>query len=216
MTSSTGGTAILDPYLLLRGLEDQPWFEKNIPLLEIPDKQIQEYGYVASEFLNPVSYGAPYGGIVAAAGHHITEGRWIRDTRYGQDIAKHWLDGPGQFPKPMRNDVNKDTCDWAHEYSFWAATALWKQYLVTGDGDFVVDQVANLVPVWDATEYTAASYESSDPYHGVTGFWPTINSYQYGDAIAIAKIAALGRDSDFENEYRRWTEGLRVAVQQYL
>ncbi|KAF5705714.1 hypothetical protein FMUND_11956 [Fusarium mundagurra] len=255
MSSSAGGTTILDRDLLLKGLEDQPWFEKNIPLLEIPDKQIQEvyyyrwqtykehlvytgaeYGYMASEFLSPVSYGAPYGGIVAAAGHHITEGRWIRDTRYGQDIAKYWLAGPGQFPKPMRDDVNKDTSDWAHEYSFWAATALWKQYLVTGDKDFVVGQLTNLVkqyrgwdnhyssslglywqvPVWDATEYTAASYESSDPYPGGAGFRPTINSYQYGDAIAIAKISALGGDSDLENEYRREAESLQVAVQKHL
>ncbi|KAF5710031.1 coagulation factor 5 8 type domain-containing protein [Fusarium globosum] len=255
MSSSAGGTNILDRDLLLRGLEDRPWFEKNIPLLEVPDKNIQgvyyyrwqtykehliytgtEYGYMASEFLNPVSYGAPYGGIVAAAGHHITEGRWIRDTRYGQDIAKYWLAGPGQFPKPMRDDINKDTSDWAHEYSFWAATALWRQYLVTGDKDFVIGQLANLVkqyrgwdnhyssplslywqvPVWDATEYTAASYESSDPYHGGAGFRPTLNSYQYGDAIAIANIAALGGDSDLENEYRRRAEILQVAVQKHL
>ncbi|KAK2689287.1 hypothetical protein QWA68_011368, partial [Fusarium oxysporum] len=255
MSSPAGGTTILDRDLLLKGLEDQPWFEKNIPLLEIPDKHIQEvyyyrwqtykehlvytgakYGYMASEFLNRASYGAPYGGIVAAAGHHITEGRWIRDTRYGQDIAKYWLAGPGQFPKPMRDDVNKDTSDWAHEYSFWAATALWKQYLATGDKDFIVGQLANLVkqyrgwdnhyssslglywqvPVWDATEYTAASYESSDPYHGGAGFRPTINSYQYGDAIAIAKIAALCGDSELEHEYRSRAESLRTALQKHL
>ncbi|SCV51622.1 uncharacterized protein FFB14_12091 [Fusarium fujikuroi] len=255
MSSSAGGTNILDLDLILRGLEDRPWFEKNIPLLEVPDKNIQEvyyyrwqtykehliytgteYGYMTSEFLNPVSYGAPYGGIVAAAGHHITEGRWIRDTRYGQDIAKYWLAGPGQFPKPMGDDINKDTSDWAHEYSFWAATALWRQYLVTGDKDFVIGQLTNLVkqyrgwdnhyssplglywqvPVWDATEYTAASYESSDPHHGVAGFRPMTNSYQYGDAIAIANMAALGGDSDLENEYRRRAESLQAAVQKHL
>ncbi|KAG4255593.1 hypothetical protein FPRO03_04542 [Fusarium proliferatum] len=189
MSSSAGGTNMLDQDLLLQGLEGQPWFEKNIPLLETYKEHLiytgTDYGYKASEFLNPVIYGAPYGGIVAAAGHHITKGRWIRDTRYGQDISKYWLAGPGQFPKPMRDDINKDTSDWAHEYSFWAATALWRQYLVTGDKDFVIGQLANLVkqyrgwdnhyssplglywqvPVWDATEYTAASYESSDPYH---------------------------------------------------
>ncbi|KAG5806806.1 hypothetical protein H9Q74_008961 [Fusarium xylarioides] len=169
MSSSAGGTTILDRDLLLKGLEDRPWFEKNIPLLEIPDRQIQEvyyyrwqtykehlvytgteYGYMASEFLSPVSYGAPYGGIVAAAGHHITEGLY------------------------------------------------WQ------------------VPVWDATEFTAAFYESSDPYHGGAGFRPTINSYQYGDAIAIAKIAALGEDPDLENEYRSRAERLRIAVQKHL
>ncbi|KAF9763582.1 hypothetical protein IL306_003057 [Fusarium sp. DS 682] len=130
MTLPTAGTSFLNRDLLLKSLEDQQWFEKNIPLLDIPDKHIQDvyyyrwqiykehlvytgaqYGYMASEFLDPVSYGAPSSGIVAAAGHHITEGRWLRDTRYGQDIANYWLAGPGQFPKPMRDDVNKDTSE---------------------------------------------------------------------------------------------------------
>lgn len=248
-------TNFLNHDLLLKGLEDKNWFEKNIPLLDVPDKEIQEvyyfrwqtykehlvytgaqYGYMASEFLSPVSYGAPYGGIVAAAGHHITEGRWLRDTKYGQDVANYWLSGPGQFPKPMREEVNKDTSDWAHEYSFWAASALWKQYLATGDRDFIVGQLDNLVkqyrgwdthynesiglywqiPVWDATEYTAASYESSDPYHGGAGFRPTINSYQYGDAWAISQIAALRGDSKLESEYRKRAESLQTALQKHL
>jgi hypothetical protein len=255
MVFSGTATNFLNHDLLLEGLEDKNWFEKNIPLLDVPDKEIREvyyyrwqtykehlvytgaqYGYMASEFLSPVSYGAPYGGIVAAAGHHITEGRWLRDTRYGQDIADYWLSGPGQFPKPMREEVNKDTSDWAHEYSFWAASALWKQYLVTGDRDFIVGQLDNLVkqyrgwdthydktlglywqvPVWDATEYTAASYESSDPYHGGAGFRPTINSYQYGDAWAISQIAALRGDSKLEDEYRKRAESLQTALQKHL
>ncbi|KAF9770296.1 hypothetical protein IL306_012184 [Fusarium sp. DS 682] len=255
MASSAVATNFLNHDQLLKDLEDRDWFDKNIPILDVPDKQIQEvyyyrwqvykehlvytgaqYGYMASEFLSPVSYGAPYGGIVAAAGDHITEGRWLRDTKYGQDIANYWLSGPGQFPKPMRDEVNKDTSDWAHEYSFWAASSLWKQYLVTGDRDFIVGQLENLVkqyrgwdnhfndavglywqvPVWDATEYTAASYESSDPYHGGAGFRPTINSYQYGDAIAISRIAALRGDSNLEEEYRNRAESLQVTMQKYL
>ncbi|KAF5586119.1 coagulation factor 5 8 type domain-containing protein [Fusarium pseudoanthophilum] len=199
MSSSAGGTAILDRDLLLQGLEDQPWFEKNIPLLDIPDKQIQEvyyyrwqtykehlvytgtkYGYMASEFLNPVSYGAPYGGIVAAVGHHISEVTGDKDFVVGQ----------------LANLV-KQYRGWDNHYS--SSLGLYWQ-----------------VPVWDATEYTAASYESSDPYHGGAGFRPTINSYQYGDAIAIAKIAALGGESDLENEYRSRAESLRIAVQKHL
>ncbi|KAM0355084.1 hypothetical protein ACHAPU_000941 [Fusarium lateritium] len=253
--ASCATTNFLNPDALLGGLEDKDWFKKNIPLLDVPDKAIQQvyyyrwqtykehlvytgsqYGYMASEFLSPVSYGAPYGGIVAAAGHHITEGRWLRDTKYGQDIANYWLSGPGQFPKPMREEVNKDTSDWAHEYSFWAASALWKQYLATGDRDFIVGQLENLVkqyrgwdshfnealglywqvPVWDATEYTAASYESSDPYHGGAGFRPTINAYQYGDAWAISQIAALRGDKTLEEEYTKRAEILANALQKHL
>ncbi|KAF5667458.1 coagulation factor 5 8 type domain-containing protein [Fusarium heterosporum] len=253
--ASSAMTNFLDPEALLEGLGDRDWFKKNIPLLDVPDKAIQQvyyyrwqtykehlvytgpqYGYMASEFLRPVSYGAPYGGIVAATGHHITEGRWLRDTNYGQDIANYWLSGPGQFPKPMKEEVNKDTSDWAHEYSFWAASALWKQYLVTGDRDFIIGQLENLVkqyrgwdshfnedlglywqvPVWDATEYTAASYESSDPYHGGAGFRPTINSYQYGDAWAISQIAALSGDKKLEEEYRKRAESLSISLQKHL
>ncbi|CEI70724.1 unnamed protein product [Fusarium venenatum] len=253
--SSAAATRFLNSDVLLKDLEDQNWFKENIPMLEVPDKAIQEvyyyrwqtykehlvytgaqYGYMASEFLSPVSYGAPYGGIVAAAGHHITEGRWLRHTKYGQDVANYWLSGPGQFPKPMKEDVNKDTSDWAHEYSFWAASALWKHYLVTGDREFIVGQLENLVkqyrgwdshydeslglywqvPVWDATEYTAASYESSDPYHGGAGFRPTINAYQYGDAWVISQISALRGDTKLEDEYRKRSESLRTSLQKLL
>jgi hypothetical protein len=35
-------------------------------------------GHILTEFLPPVGYAAPDDGIVAAAGHHIMEGRWVR------------------------------------------------------------------------------------------------------------------------------------------
>lgn len=200
------GTTFLNHSQLLANVEDPNWFERNVPLLDVPEQQIQDvyyyrwqtykehlvytgaqYGYLASEFLHPVDYGAPYGGIVAAAGHHINEGRWLRDLKYGQDIVNFWLAGPGQQAKPATEALNKDTSDWAHEYSFWAADSVWKQYLVTGDQGFIVGQLDNLVtqyrawdnhfdsslglywqvPVWDATEYTAASYESEDAYRKI-------------------------------------------------
>ncbi len=50
------------------------------------------------------------------------------------------------------------------------------------------------MPVWDATEFAPASYESSDSYHGCAGYRPTINSYQYGDANAISDIAVMSGD----------------------
>ncbi|KAK3186024.1 hypothetical protein K4F52_005248 [Lecanicillium sp. MT-2017a] len=248
-------TSFLNHSQLLAGTEDQVWFENNIPLIDVPSKEIQDvyyyrwqtykehlvytgaqYGYLSSEFLHPVFYGAPYGGIVAAAGHHITEGRWLRDHKYGQDIVNYWLAGPGQFPKPATDAVNKDTYDWAHEYSFWAANAVWRQYLVTGDKDFAIGQLENLVkqyrgwdnhfnpvfglywqvPVWDATEFTAASYESADPYHGGAGYRPTINAYQFGDAMAIAALATLKGDSALAAEYRHRAEGLQESLQTML
>ena len=130
LSAQAFSTSFLNHSKLLAGTEDQDWFENNIPLIEVPSPEIQEiyyyrwqtykehlvytgaqYGYLSSEFLHPVFYGAPYGGIVAAAGHHIAEGRWLRDIKYGQDIVNYWLAGPGQFPKPATDAVNKDTYD---------------------------------------------------------------------------------------------------------
>ncbi|TQV93058.1 hypothetical protein V2A60_003630 [Cordyceps javanica] len=253
------GTSFLNHTELLSGVENPDWYEQNIPLIDIPSPQIQDvyyyrwqtykehlaytgaqHGYLATEFLHPASYGAPFGGIVAAAGHHIVEGRWVRDLGYGRDLVNYWLAGPGQLPKPATEELNKDTHDWAHEYSFWAASAVWKRYLVTGDRNFTAGQLGNLVrqyrgwdshfspdlglywqvPVWDATEYTAASYESpgGDPYHGGAGFRPTINAYQYGDARAIAAIAALVGDAeeDLQAEYEQRAASLRQALQTHL
>ncbi|UNI16817.1 hypothetical protein JDV02_003217 [Purpureocillium takamizusanense] len=255
LAAEATATNFLNHGQLLAGVEDRSWFEKNIPILDIPDRQIQDvyyyrwqtyrehlvytgaqYGYMPSEFLHPVGYGAPYGGIAAAAGHQINEGRWLRDLRYGQNAVNYWLAGPGQLSKPATEELNKDTFDWAHEYSFWAASSVWKQYLVSGDRGFVLSHLDNLVkqyhgwdnhfnsslglywqyPVWDATEFTAASYESSDPYHGGAGFRPTINSYQYGDAIAISAIAALKGDTALAADFQKRAKALQDASQKHL
>ncbi len=247
-----GRTSFLSSSALLGPVDDPDWFVRNIPFLEVPEAQIQNvyyyrwqtykehlvytgsiYGWLSTEFLTPVSYGAPYGGVVAAAGHQITEGRWLHDQTYIRDDIDYWLNGPGQFPKPMTDAVNADTSDWAHEYSFWAASAVWQTFLATGDRDFTTAELPSLVrqyrgwdnhfnsalglywqiPVWDATEYTPASYESSDPYHGGAGYRPTINSYQYGDAWAISSIASLAGDFRTAADYAKFAAGLRRATQ---
>lgn len=101
-------TSFLDHTRLLGSIEDPGWYEDNVPFVELPDQKLQEVyyyrlrsykehlfytgienGYISTEFLLPVGYGGPYGGIVAAAGHHITEGRWLRDVTYGQDLVKY-------------------------------------------------------------------------------------------------------------------------------
>ncbi|KAM7204984.1 carbohydrate-binding module family 13 protein [Rhypophila sp. PSN 637] len=254
-SAASAGTNFLNHGQLLNGVEDSNWFEQNVPFLEVPNQQIQQvyyyrlqtykehltytgaqYGYLSSEFLKPVSYGAPYGGINAAAGHHIIEGRWLRDQKYVRDIVNYWLAGPGQFSKPQVEHVNKDATDWAHEYSFWAATAVWRHYLVSGDREFAMGQLDNLVkqyrgwdnhfnsnlglywqvPVWDATECTAASYESNDPYHGGPGYRPTINAFQYGDARAIASLASLAGRTSLADEYTRRANDLQSAMQRTL
>ena len=98
------GTSFLNHDQLLTGRDEKAWYEANIPFVEVPDQEIQdvyyyrwqvhknalkytnpEDGFILSEFLGPVGYSAPNGGISAAAGHHVYEGRWVRDQQYLDD-----------------------------------------------------------------------------------------------------------------------------------
>ncbi|MER6950883.1 PA14 domain-containing protein [Nonomuraea sp. NPDC000554] len=221
--------SVLDHGSYLAGFNDPGWYEANIPFVDLPDRQIQEVyyyrwrvwkehlrytnpadGWVLTEFLDCCGYAAPYQAINAAAGHHIYEGRWVRDRRYLDDYVRFWLTGPGQG----RQQVNPNAPDWAHEYSFWAADAVHARAEITGDwasakrllpalirqydgwqGQF--DAQSGLywqLPVWDAKELSPASYQSSDTFGGVRTLRPSINAYQYGDAVAISRIAAMTGD----------------------
>ena len=249
------GTSFLDHNALLAGMDEPEWYEANIPFVEVPDQEIQnvyyyrwrvhkealkyttpESGWIVTEFLGPIGYAAPYGGISAAAGHHIYEGRWVRDQRYLDDYINYWLRGPGSGPKPKEDFVNKNTSDWAHEYSFWVADAVYQRAAVTGDWDFARNLLPELerqwegwgpqynedlglywqTPVWDAMELTASSYQSDDPYHGGDGFRPTINAYQYGDAVAIARIARMEGNPATAKRYEARARGLKAAMNQRL
>ena len=62
----------------------------------------------ASSAGHAVHWGGPYGTINAAAGHHITEGRWIRDpTPMDSNIKVH--DARGLQPPAF--DLLKPYCD---------------------------------------------------------------------------------------------------------
>ncbi|MFC6092606.1 discoidin domain-containing protein [Saccharothrix lopnurensis] len=243
------GTALFDHGAKLAGFVEPDWYEANIPFVDLPDAEIEdtyyyrwrtykealkytgpEDGWIVSEFLGPVGYSAPGGGIVAAAGHHVYEGRWLRDSRYLDDYLDYWLRGSGAGPKPATDFLNEHTTDWAHQYSFWAADAVVARARVDGRWDFAVDRLPELerqwaawapqfdrelglywqVPVWDAMEYTASAYQSDDPYHGGDGFRPTINAYQFGDAVAIAELLrSRGRSGD-QQAAARYEEAARA------
>jgi len=193
-------------------------------------------GWISTEFLDCCGYAAPYQAINAATGHQVTEGQWVRDQAYGDDYVKFWLTGPGAGAKPAEDGVNADTTDWAHEYSMWLASAAYERAGVTGDTSQVVALLPQLkkqfdgwdkqynaalglywsVPVWDAMEFSASSYASSDPYHGGAGYRPTLNSYQYGDALAISRIAALAGDSRTAKQYAAKATSIKNAMQKYL
>ena len=92
------------------------WAVENLPLFESSDADLDDTYYyraksykshmmrtdwvdikhVSSEFGPSVPWGGVYGTINAAAGHHITEGRWIRDRDYTAGLVRFWIGSQNQ------------------------------------------------------------------------------------------------------------------------
>ena len=106
------GFYVLDPEHFSADLrEDYEWGKLNVPFVDVPElpdietafyyrwrsykKHIVETpeGFVVTEFLPKVGWAGKYNTIPAAAGHHITEGRWIHNRTYLNDYITFWLSG---------------------------------------------------------------------------------------------------------------------------
>ena len=129
------------------------FLKANIPLFDCPDEDIQRTyyfrwwtyrkhikktpaGFIVDEFLPDVAWAGKFNSINCAAGHHIYEGRWLRDPRYMSDYTAFWFGGGGN----------------PRGYSFWAADSVWQLYCVSGDrGEamrLLPDLIANYV-AWE-------------------------------------------------------------------
>ncbi|MEI7954706.1 MAG: glycosyl hydrolase family 65 protein [Verrucomicrobiota bacterium] len=195
----------------------------NMPLLDCPDEDIQRTyyfrwwtyrkhikqtpaGFIVDEFLPQVGWAGKYNSISCAAGHHFYEGRWLRDPRVLNDYARFWFGGGGE---PRR-------------YSFWAADALWARYLVTGDAKIPLALLPDLIgnyETWEKQQQDSNGlYWQSDDRDGGevsiggSGYRATINSYQFGDAQAIANIAELAGQPELASRFRDKAAAIKKLV----
>ena len=203
------------------------WMQQNVPRFECPDPVIEETyyfrwwtfrkhlretpdGFVVTEFLPKVSWAAKHNTISCAAGHHFYEGRWIHDPRYLDDYATFWFRRGGQ----------------PRQYSFWAADALWARHLVDGRAE----PVKALLPELSAN-FAAWEKSNRDPNGlfwqiddrdgmevsiGGSGYRATINSYLFGDATALARIATLAGKKEEAAAFREQAVKIKQLVQERL
>lgn len=207
--------------------ENADWIAQNVPLFECPDRQIQQIyyfrwgifkkhivetpdGFIVTEFSPKVGWSGKHNSISCAAGHHIYEGRWIREPQYLDEYSIFWFRKGGE---PRR-------------YSFWAADAMWARYLVDRNKALVTDLLPDLVKNYEAWEEsrldTNGLFWQIDDRDGMeysiggSGHRPTINSYMYGDAVAIANIAELAGKHELAKTYRAKSVRIKQLVQDKL
>jgi hypothetical protein len=220
---------------------DWEWYDARIPFFESPDALLDatyyyrwevvtkhlvygspETGYTFTEFIDRPFWSGQYGSISCPLGHQFYEVRWLKDRRVIEDFARYWFETPGAQPR---------------SYSNWYGDAMWATYLVLRDSALLRRVLphmetqyagwlaehwdsAHAMFVWDGMhdgmETNINSRQTKDTFAGAPGYRPTLNSYLFADARAIARAAALFGDSAKARLYERRAADLKRRVQDEL
>ncbi|MGH6782646.1 MAG: MGH1-like glycoside hydrolase domain-containing protein, partial [Sphingomonadaceae bacterium] len=216
---------------------DAPWYQARIPFFESADPRIDAVyyyrwalfrahqrdlgaeGYISTEFLDDVPWQRePYASLNDATGFHIAEGRWLNDRRYAADYIDFMYRGG--------ND---------RHFTDHMADSVYGRFLVDGDRDAAIRHLPVMrhiyrlwdekfdftkglyfvEPLLDATEYTVSSIDASggkDGFRGGDSFRPSVNSYMFANARALARLAEMAGDEAMAGEYAARADALQTRV----
>ena len=212
------------------------WMRENIPLFDCPQENFREMyyyrwwtlrkhikrtpaGYGMTEFLVDRSYADRYNLIACAIGHHVMESRWLRDTTYLHQILRTWYYGnDGQAMTKM------------NKFSSWNPAALYEMWKVQGDTTFLLGLMPRLEEEYARWERTnrlpSGLYWQGDVQDGmeesISGgrkkqyARPTINSYMFGNAKALAAMSRMTGATDKAAHYEQKTDTLRNLIENRL
>jgi hypothetical protein len=219
--------------------DEQAWefLSANIPFFTCPDAEIEQLyyyrwwayrkhikqtpvGFLITEFLKPVNHASEYNSLSCALGHHIAEGRWLRDPQFIDGDVHFWL-RTGDSGSLRKN---------LHQFSGWVAAALYDRWLADGRAEVMVPYLDALqadYAAWDQELLTESGlYWQRDVSDGmessisggrkVKNIRPSINSYMFANARAIAAIANMAGKAQVAGEYRAKASRLQEVVLQRL
>lgn len=231
--------------------EAAAFLRANIPLLECPDKDIERAyyyrwwayrrhlkktpdGWVVTEFLPQVNWAGKHNTINCAAGHHIMDGRWLRDRSFIADYCRFWFNG--------------GTMSGKRAYVCWPAHAVLNFVRVTGDKAFAASLLDALAENWrtwakgwernayvDQRRFpgrkpelfpmglkenglfaTTDDREGSENSISGDGYRPLVNAAMWGDAKAVAEIARLVGRKDVADDFEAKAAALERNVKAKL
>ena len=209
--------------------DERAWLTGQVPLFDCPDPNFLEIyyfrwrsyfhslkrsrdGWVVWEFPYHVTWAGLHNTIVDAAAHHVYEGRWLRDPTPMRDYLRFWLTNGDA---PLRG------------FSCWIASAALAFDRVHPEEQLAARLLQPLVHNYHAWEdvfrqpcglYTqlAVNDGMEEAASGPQGSRPTLNSYQFGDAQAIATIARAQRLDKLGAAYGQRAATLKALVEQHL
>lgn len=209
------------------------WMKANIPLFACPDSAIEEVYYfrwwsyrkhikdtpegtIVTEFIEPVSHAARHNAISCALGHHIYEGRWLRNNNFLKEYVDFWLYHADKGETRRR----------FHQFSSWLPDALLAYYKVANDRDYLINRLNDLdldYRKWEAEQQLDNGLfwqydvrdgmeESVSGGRRVENMRPTINSYMVANARALSTIAAMAGNDSLTHTYDAKAEQLKTLL----
>ena len=214
------------------------WLRQEIPIFECPDKDIErayyfrwwtyrkhikkaDKGFAISEFLLDVPWGDKYNVINAASGHHLSEGKWLKNSK---KYLEEYIDL--LFSKDGGVDC--------HRYSSWIISALVEYFEKVGyegltEGLFKKIlwyysewERTHILPngmFWSLDDRDAMEYSISgtdENLNCLPGIRPTLNSYMCAECYAISLLAKKLGKTDIEEQFKEKAEMLKEQINQKL
>ena len=215
------------------------FLERNVPSFECPDADIERTyafrwwtyrkhlkktvdGWVVTEFLPDVSWAGKHNTISCPLGHHLREGRWLRDAAFLDDYL-HFMVTQGSVNGPRA-------------YACWPAWATLERAKVTGDTGFARRHFADFVRNWEAwaagwklRNGTQAGFraerglfdfigdrEGTEYALSKDGARPMVNSAMWAEATAIARLARDTGDTATAAKFDARASALERAIRERL
>ena len=215
------------------------FLERNVPTFTCPDMDIERTyyfrwwtyrkhlkqtsdGWVVTEFLPNVGWAGKHNTISCPLGHHLREGRWLKDSTFLDDY--------------IRFMVTQGSVNGTRAYACWPAWAALERAKVTGDFDYARRLLGEFVKNWDAwakgwkmrNGHMAGlradrglfdflgDREGTECALSKDGARPMVNAAMWAEATAIAKIAKDVGDATLAADFAKRAADLERSIQERL
>jgi hypothetical protein len=209
----------------LSGQDSWAWMQQEIPWFESSDENFEEMyyfrwyawhkhlvkasnGYLVTEWLpKPEFKDGSFGALPDAAPFHISEARWLRDPKIAQDDARYWF-SPG-----VDNRKYSDALAWTVQ----------GLTLANGTTTLATELLPAMIDsyhLWETAQQDANglfwSIDTRDAMEksiSGDGYRPTLNSYMYADAHAIAELSPDPKTkAEFDQKARLLKERIEAML----
>jgi len=217
------------------------WMQHEIPWFDASDKRFEEiyyfrwyawkkhlvktsHGYLVTEWLpKPEFTDGSYGALPDAASFQIDEARWLHNPAIAEDDARYWFTS-SDSSRDKNASINYNVA--SHKYSDALAATVRNLILANGDralGASLLPAIKASYKAWEDTQqdsnglfWSIDTRDAMEKSISGDGYRPTLNSYMYGDARAIAELSEAAGDKFDSDEFNHKADVLRALIETHL